>query len=134
MKFEYYINEISEVSSLIKETFDIDININELKLQDNQKILLLKDESIVVGLALITLKSDPFKNKKTYYIDYLCVREKYQHKALGRKIFEKIIEIAKENDINYIELTSRKERTAARSIYLDYGMKIKDTDLFILEL
>ena len=134
MIFDFYTNEIDEVSSLIKEAFNVVVNSSDLELQDNQNILLLKDDNKVVGLALITLKSDPFKNIKTYYIDYLCVKESYRHKSLGRKIFEKILQIAKDNNINRIELTSRKERIAARKIYLDYGMTIKDTDLFVLEL
>ena len=49
-------------------------------------------------------------------------------------MFEEIIRLAKENHVNRIELTSRKEREKARKIYLDYGMSIKDTDLFELEL
>ena len=134
MMFKYYTNEINEVSSLIREAFDIDVKTDDLILQDNQKILLLKDNDKLVGLSLITLKLDPFKNKKTYYIDYLCVKKEYQHQSLGRKIFEKIIEIAKNNNIDRIELTSRKERETARKIYLDYGMVIKDTDLFVLDL
>ena len=134
MEFKYYTNEINEVSSLIKEAFDIELDNNSFFLLDNQRILLLKDNDKVVGMVLITLKSDPFKNKRTYYLDYLCVRNEYQHRALGRKIFERVIELAKEKNINRIELTSRKERISARKIYLDYGMKIRDTDLFELEL
>ena len=134
MEFKYYTNEIEEVTSLIKEAFDFEIKINDLILQDNQKLLLLKDEDIVVGLSLITEKNDPFRNFKKYYIDYLCIRKSYRHQALGRKLFEEILKLAKDNNINRIELTSRKDRTSARKIYLDYGMTIKDTDLFILDL
>lgn len=134
MKFEYYTNEIDEVSSLIKEIYNIDINKENFKLQNNQNLLLLKELNTVVGLVLITLKNNPFKNKKSYYLDYLCVREKYQGKSFGKMIFEKVITIAKENNINYIELTSKKERIRARKIYLEHGMTIKDTDYFILEL
>ena len=134
MRFEFFTNEIDGVSSLIKEAFDIAIKSNDLILQDNQKLLLLKDNDIVVGLSLITLKNDPFKNIKTYYIDYLCIRSSYRNQSLGKKMFEEIIKIAKENNINRIELTSRKEREIARKIYLDYGMTIRDTDLFELEI
>ena len=134
MNFVYYTNEKEGISSLIKEAFDIDIKEKELTIGDNQRILLLKNNDVVVGLSLITLKIDPFKHKKIFYLDYLCVRKEYQHQSLGRKIFEKILEIAKENNINCIELTSRKERISARKIYMDYGMTIKDTDFFVLEL
>lgn len=134
MKFKYLTDEYDEVIKLIKEVFKIESKKECFKLQDNQKILLLKDNNIVIGLSMITLKNDPFKNKKTYYLDYICIKEEYRHKSLGRKMFEKIIEIAKENNIDYLELTSRKERKEARKMYLDYGMNIRDTDVFIKEL
>lgn len=134
MEFIYFTNEIDEVQSLIKESFNIEIDKSSFTLQNNQKILLLKDNNKVIGLSMITLKNDPFKNKKTYYLDYICIKEEYRHKSLGRKMFEEIIKIAKEDNIDLIELTSRKERIDARNIYLDYGMQIKDTDIFVKEL
>ena len=133
MIFKYYEDELNSVSSLMKEAFDIEIN-KDISLLDNQKILLLKDNDIVVGLSLITEKKDPFKNIMIYYIDYLCIRKAYRHQSLGRKMFEEIIRIAKENKVNRIELTSKKERVEARKIYLDYKMTIKDTDLFVLDI
>ena len=134
MKFEFFTNEIDQVLELINDVFKIKGNKELFNLQDNQKILLLKDNDLVVGMTLITLKEDPFKNKKTYYLDYVCIKEEYRHKSLGRKMFEKVIELAKENNIDNIELTSNKERIDARKMYLDYGMVIKDTDYFILQL
>lgn len=134
MKFEFFTNEIDQVLELINDVFKIKGNKELFNLQDNQKILLLKDNDLVVGMTLITLKEDPFKNKKTYYLDYVCIKEEYRHKSLGRKMFEKVIELAKENKIDNIELTSNKERIDARKMYLDYGMVIKDTDYFILQL
>ena len=134
MEFLFFTNEIDEVVELIKESFDIDVNKQEFTLQDNQKILLLKDNNKVIGLSMITLKNDPFKNAKTYYLDYVCIKQEYRHKSLGRRMFEEVLKLAKENNINRIELTSRKDRIEARKMYLDYGMEIKDTDLFIKEL
>ena len=134
MEFVFFTNEFEEVFDLVKKIFNIDTNNNTFILQDNQKILLLKDENKVIGLSMITLKNDPFKNKKSYYIDYVCIKEEYRHKSLGRKMFDTIIEIAKENNIDYIELTSNKSRVEARKMYFDCGMSIKDTDVFIKQI
>ena len=134
MRFKFYEDEFDGVSSLMKEAFDIEIASDDIKLLQNQRLLLLKDNDIVVGLSLITQKNDPFKNIKTFYLDYLCIRKSYRHQSLGRKLFEEIIKIAKDNNINRIELTSRKERVEARKIYLDYKMTIRDSDLFVLDL
>ena len=134
MEFVYFTNEIDQVLELIYDVFKIKGNKEQFDLKDNQKILLLKDKDIVVGMTMITLKSDPFKNTKTYYLDYICIKEEYRHRSLGRKMFEKVIELAKENNIDNIELTSNKERINARKMYLDYKMAIKDTDVFVLHL
>lgn len=131
MNFTYLTNEIEETVSLINSVFNTICDPNNFKLMDNQKVLLLKENNIVIGVTMITLKCDPIKNTKTYYLDYICIKEDYQHMGLGRKMFEEVLRIAKEDNIDYIELTSRKEREVARKIYQEYGMTIKDTDLFI---
>ena len=131
MNFTYLTNEINETVDLINSIFNTCGSSNDFKLMENQKVLLLKDNNTVIGATLITLKNDPIKNIKTYYLDYICIKKEYQKMGLGRKMFEELLNIAKENNIDYIELTSREERTAARKMYLDYGMTIKDTDLFI---
>lgn len=134
MRFDFFTNEFKEVLEIIKEVFNINLEKDNFVLQNNQKILLLKDNDKVVGLTLISLKEDPFKNIKTYYLDYFCIKEEYQHRSLGTKMFEKIVELAKENHINYIELTSNKDRVAARRLYLNCGMSIKDTNVFIKQI
>jgi len=134
MEFKFLTNEHKDVLDLIKKVFKIDEDINFFNLFDNQKILILKNKNEVVGTALITLKYDPFKNIKTYYLDYICIKENYQNQGLGKKLFEEVIKIAEKDNIDYIELTSKKERKNARKIYIDCGMKIKDTDLFIKKL
>ena len=134
MEFKYLTNESEQVIDLINNTFKTEANINTFKLLDNQKILLLKYNDIVVATTLITLKNDPIKNTKTYYLDYICVKEEYRNNGYGKKMLEKIIEIAKENKIDYLELTSKKERVNARKLYLEIGMVIKDTDIFIKKI
>ncbi len=134
MNFVFFTNEYEEVLELVKEVFNVNINHNKFNLQDNQKILLLKDNNKVIGLTMITLKYDPFKDQKTYYLDYVCIKEEYRHQHLGKKMFDKVIEIALENKINNIELTSNKNRTEARNMYINCGMKIKDTDVFIKQV
>ena len=134
MKVEFLTNELESVINLINEVFNTSGNVNTFSLLDSQKMLLLKDDDKVIGTCLITLKNDPIKNTKTYYLDYFCIKKEYEHKGLGTFFFNKIVEIALENNIDYIELTSKKERVRAREMYLKQGMNIKDTDVFIKEL
>jgi ribosomal protein S18 acetylase RimI-like enzyme len=128
MNFSFYNDETNEVLNLINESFSIEGN--SITLQENQRIILMKDENKVVGLTLISLKSDPIKKIKTFYLDYFCISKDYRNRHLGTEMFKKIESIAIEENIDYIELTSNKNRIEARSIYLNNGMEIVDTDLF----
>lgn len=131
MNFAFLTNEIDEVVSLINDVFNENCNSESFQLLDNQKVLLLKNNNEVIGTVIITLKNNPVKNQKSYYLDYVCIKDDYQHQGYGRKIMEEVFKIAKENNIDYVELTSNKDRVIARKMYQDLGMNIKDTDIFI---
>ena len=64
----------------------------------------------------------------------MFIKNVYEHRGLGTLLLKKIEEIAKENNVDYIELTSNKERERARKMYYNFGMKNKDTDIFIKEI
>ncbi len=128
MIFSFYKDEKEEVLKLIKESFDIDGN--NIVLQDNQRIILMKDNDKVIGLSVITLKNDPIRIVKTFYLDYFCVAKDYRNKHLGTELFKEIETNAIKDNIDYIELTSNEKRVEARTLYIKNGMEVIDTDLF----
>lgn len=132
--FSYLKDEQKEVVKLINKEFNYDKDYKDFKLLDNQKVLLLKDKDKVIGVTIITILNDPIKNKKTYYLDYVCVDDDYQNRGLATKMFREIERDARENNISKIKLTSSKKREFARQLYLREGMTIKDTDVFEKEL
>ena len=134
MKFKFLDDEIDSIINLINECFYLNASSENFELLNNQRFLLLVDNDEVIGTCLITLKKDPIKNIKTFYLDYVCIKEKYQNKGLGSKLFEEVLRIGKEEKIDYIELTSSKKRVNARKLYLKYGMEIKNTDVFIKKI
>ncbi len=134
MRFELYKDEAKEVVDLVNKCFNLDYDYKNFGLLDNQKVLLLKNIDEIVGCTLITLKKDPFKNIKVYYLDYFCIKEEYQHLGLGEKLFDEVERMAKEEQIDHLELTSNKKRENARKLYFNKQMEIIDTDLFIKKL
>ena len=134
MKFKFLDDEIDSIINLINECFYLNASSENFELLNNQRFLLLVDGDEVIGTCLITLKKDPIKNIKTFYLDYVCIKENYQNKGLGSKLFEEVLRIGKEEKIDYIELTSSKKRVNARKLYLKYGMEIKNTDVFIKKI
>ncbi len=133
MEFSYFTNEYDALD-LINSTFNTNASKEKFILSDNQKLLLLKNDNEVIGTCLITLKNNPINNTKTYYLDYICIKENYRGKGLGRKLFKEVEQIAKNENVNYLELTSNKNRESARKMYLSEKMTIKDTDIFFKEL
>ena len=135
MRFEFLSdeNDIKKVINLIKDTFNIS-NIPNIELLKNPRFVILKKDDDLTGTSMLTIKYDPIKNIKTLYIDYVCVDKKYQHMGYGKEMFLNIEKIAKEEGIDYLELTSNKERVYAREMYLKLGMEMKDTDIFIKKI
>ncbi len=134
MKFSYFIDEYDETLELINKSFDTNASKETFILANNQKLLLLKNESEIIGTCLITLKNNPVNNTKTFYLDYICIKEEYRNRGLGSKIIKEVETIARKENINYLELTSNKNREYARKMYLNEGMTIKDTNVFVKEL
>ena len=110
-----------------------DKQIIELKNKIDDYINKLRENEII-GTCLITLKNNPINNTKTFYLDYICIKEEYRNRGLGSKIIKEVERIARSENINYLELTSNRNREYARKMYFNEGMTIKDTDVFIKEL
>lgn len=126
-------DDLKDVFDLIKESFNINSNCSE-ELLDNQKVLAMYDKDDLVGTLIISILNDPVKCKKGFYLDYVSIKESYRNKGLGKVLMNKVINIAESEKIDFIKLTSNKEKKIARRMYESIGMKIVDTDLFCYEI
>ena len=126
-------DDLKDVFDLIKETFNIDNNSTSCLL-DNQKVLTIYDKDDLAGAVIISLLNDPIKCKKGFYLNYVSIKESYRNKGLGKSLMNKVISIAENEKIDYIRLTSNKEKIIARKMYESIGMKKIDTDLFYYEI
>ena len=134
MEFSFLKNEKKEVVDLINKAFNKNSTVEFLNLLPTQRFLLLKDNNNVIGATLITEKYDPIRGIKSFYLDYVCVSEEYRGQGLGEKMLNEVERIAKEENVNKIQLTSNKKRIVARNLYHKWGMEIVDTDLFSKDL
>ena len=80
---------------------------------------------------MLTYIIDPIKNLKKMHIDYFCVNENYRGKGIGRMLFDEIEKLAISEGIDVLELTSNPRRESARRLYIDKGMILLDTNVFI---
>lgn len=124
--------DIKSYGDFIKEIFDYDIDLKVVeKLIKKNIVLIIKEDDKIVASATLEERFEYIKNKKYYNLSYLGVLKEYRRLGYASKIFDKIEELVKENDIKYLELTSGNQRRIAHYFYKSKSFKIKDTTVFI---
>ena len=130
-----YVNgDFTDVIKLLKNRFNISNNIKSIDDNINSfGIVALLDKKIV-GYIRIDKLNNPFKNNYYFFLSYVCVDSNYQNVGIATKMLEFIFNKAKDDNVSYIELTSRSSREAANRLYLKNGFIIRDTNVFRKEI
>ena len=124
--------DIDSYIKFIDEIFGYEANSEVIeKMIKKNKVLVIKDNEEVVASVVLEERFEYIKNQKYYFISYLGVKKEYRRKGYASKLFKKVEELAKENDIKYLELTSGNQRRIAHFFYKDKQFKIKDTMVFV---
>lgn len=125
---EILLEAFPEVSDLLEKSMKTS---NTLNLDLSKYIQLVAEEDDkVVGYALASRNVDPVLIRCNFWIDYVCVSKKYRGKGIGRKLLQEIEEIAIEEKVLFLQLTSSRFRTSARKLYKDMGYEIRESDIF----
>lgn len=119
-----------EVVKLLKSIFDINNNIDLIEDNANSFSIIATIDEKVVGHIRVDKLKNIGKNCYYYYLNYICVDSNYQNMNIATKMLEFIFKKAKEDNISYIELTSKSSREAANHLYLKTGFVIRDTNVF----
>ncbi len=105
----------------------------EALLEDSRVLLSARLNTKVVGFGSMTLKPHLWHGGLIGWIDELVVDHKTRGKGIGRKLLERLMEIARENGCRAIELDSAFHRKEAHSFYEGVGFQ-KRAYLFFKEL
>ena len=113
---------------------DIDpMNFEEFKTElsnSNNIYLIAEFENEIVGICFSQIKeilnNKIMKNRKILYIEDICVDENYQKKGIGKKLYNQIVELDKEKNIDNIELMVWGFNENAIKFYKNLGMNIKN--------
>ncbi|MGY5148850.1 MAG: GNAT family N-acetyltransferase [Candidatus Nitrosopumilus sp. bin_68KS] len=89
---------------------------------DDKKILLvqLNDTEIIAMVSMIFMQRLN-QNSLELYIPELIVREKFQHKGVGKKLINYCISIGKEKKCHRIRLESGNQRNESHQFYKKLG-------------
>lgn len=122
----------------IKERSDIYKDIDPLTLQEfienlsnnNNIYIVAEQENKIVGICFSQIReisnNKIMKDRKTLYIEDICVDKSKQRKGIGKKLYEQLVYIAKEKNIDNIELMVWGFNVDAIKFYENLGMKVKN--------
>ncbi len=113
---------------------DVDpMNFEEFRteLSNSNNIYLIAElENDIVGICFSQIKeisnNKIMKNRKILHIENICVDENHQKNGIGKKLYEQIVELAKEKNIDNIELMVWGFNENAIKFYENLGMNIKN--------
>lgn len=95
-------------------------------------LLTMKDGGVIIGMG--TLIAFHTINGKRGNLEHIIVDEAYRGQGLGEKLCKQLIEVAREQKLKQLELTSNADRVAARALYQKLGFEPRDTGVFKLKL
>ena len=113
---------------------DVDpINFDEFKneLSNSNNIYLIAEfKNEIVGICFSQIKeisnNKIMKDRKILNIENICVDKNYQKKGIGKKLYEQLVQLAKERNIDNIELLVWGFNENAINFYKNLGMNIKN--------
>jgi len=95
-------------------------------------LLVARDSENKKIIAMITINVYRIPYVKKAYLDDFVVDGEYRGKGIGSTLFEKALEIAKEQGAAYVDFTSNPKRIEGNKLYEKLGFKKRDTNVYRL--
>ncbi len=132
MEIKYYEDKyLDSLNELLQETF----NVSKIyKNMTNDIELIVLNENVVVGYLNLNRCNNLITGQVYFYVNYVCVREKFRGQGIATRLFKKVFEICREQGVSYLELTSNPSRSAAHELYKKLGFSVRETTVFRKDL
>ena len=98
----------------------------------NTTLMIVKEAGNIIGMG--TLVQISIVTGHYGILEDIVVDEKYRGQGIGKQLCEKLIQLAREHKLDWLELTSRPTRVVANTLYPKLGFKKKETNVYELEL
>ena len=131
--------DIAECYELCKECFNEEYGLEEVQdlykeisTQSNYRFLVAKVNNKMVGYTSVIMAYNLFDGKRPFMtLWWVCTHPNYRRQGVATKLFNRIEEIAIENNCELIYFTSEVERTGAHKFYESMGYKSNSDKAFI---
>ena len=122
---------VNERNDIYKDVDPMDFEEFRTELSNSNNIYLIAElENEIVGICFSQIKeisnNKIMKNRKILHIENICVDENHQKKGIGKKLYKQIVQLAKEKNIDNIELMVWGFNKNAINFYKNLGMNIKN--------
>lgn len=126
-------NSEEDMQKYLEESFALEKLENELK-NPNSEFYFAKDNEKVVGYLKVNFgdSQTELKDNLALEIERIYVLKDYHGKKVGQKLYEKVIEIAKEKAMEYVWLGVWEENHRAIKFYQKNGFEAFDKHIFVL--
>ncbi len=128
---KYNDNDYDDAFKIIKEAFSCEKSKASSSFI-NEYVACL--DGNIVGYFYLLDDIDIVKNIKILHLHYICVASKYRGMGIANEMMNFILNYAKDNNYERVELTSKNQRLAAHKLYEKYGFVIRDTSVYRKEL
>lgn len=129
---KYLEDDYDDVKRIVDYAFNT--KISKIIFTSNSFSLVAVSNDKVVGHVRIDCLYDTFKNKNYFLIGYICVDQDFRRLGIAKMMIDEVIKIGVENDISYIDLTTREERVHAHHLYEKCGFIKRGSFVFRREL
>lgn len=135
--------DIEECYEMNKQIFNEEYGLEEVKElykklcnnKENYRFLVAKMEGKIVGYTSVIMAYNLFDgNRPLMTLWWVGTHPDYRHQGVASKMFEKIEQIAKENNCELIYFTSENYRKGAHRFYQKMGYDMNKNKAFEKEL
>lgn len=118
-------------NDIYKDIDPLDINTFEEEILNANNIYLVAEyNKEIIGICFAELKkvlnNKIMKDRRIINISDICVKKEYQKKGIGKKLYNEILNLAKELRIDSIELMVWEFNNNAINFYKSIGMQVKN--------